>query len=245
MTRTPRDVSAVPGAGGPAVPHQAAYLAALRTGNRRSVFAVVERARTAGLDVAALYVDVVQPSLREIGRLWQAGEVTVAEEHLATAITQLVMAQVYTADAASVDAASVDAASAGDDTRCAVAACVDAEHHDIGLRMICDLLERDGWDTAYLGAGVPTTRLVHLVLERRPDAVLLSTSIAAHLPELGATIQAVRDATGAAAPFLVAGGRPFLDDPALAKHLGADATALDARSAVACLRARFPHANRA
>jgi hypothetical protein len=44
------------------------YLEALRAGERRH--ALVADARAAGLDLAALYLDVFQPALREIGRLW-------------------------------------------------------------------------------------------------------------------------------------------------------------------------------
>ncbi|HEU4630981.1 MAG TPA: cobalamin-dependent protein [Gemmatimonadaceae bacterium] len=204
------------------------YLAALRAGDRRRAFAVVEDARGQGLDVAALYLDVLQQSLREVGRLWQENEMTVAEEHLATAITQMVMARVHADVAADVTQGA----------RSLVAACADTERHDVGLRMVCDLLERDGWDVAYLGASVPAESLVHLVRERRPDAVALSASIAPHLPQLGTMIRCVREATGDAAPFILVGGRPFLDEPQLAHRLGADATAPDALAAVAILRER-------
>jgi hypothetical protein len=37
-----------------------------------------------------------------------------------------------------------------------VAACVSGELHEIGVRMLCDLLEMEGWNTIYLGANVPT-----------------------------------------------------------------------------------------
>ena len=199
----------------PAAAACGAYLAAIRAGDRRRAFQVVDEARTAGLALDAIYMEVLQPALREIGRLWQENAITVADEHLATAITQAAMARAYE-----------QAVTWGDDAGpTLVAACADTERHEVGLRMLCDLLECEGWSTSYLGATVPVEALAAMVRERRPD-----------LPRLRAMVQAVREAT-APAPLVLVGGRPFLADPALAARLGADLTAPDAAAAVALLRA--------
>ena len=208
---------------------QAAYLAAIRAGDRRRAFAVVAEAQMCGLEMGALYLHVLQPAMQEVGRLWQENEMSMAEEHLATAITQMVMARAVNEAADPVVPT----------TWSLVAACAESEQHDVGLRMVCDLLEQEGWDVAYLGATVPRESLAGLVRERRPHAVILSASITSHLPQLQGMIESVREAAGDTAPFIMVGGRPFLDDTGLAQRLGADATAHDAMLAVACLRERF------
>ncbi len=205
------------------------YLDALRAGDRRQALAVVEEARGAGLDLSALYLDVFQPALREIGRLWQENEISVAEEHLATAVTQIAMGRLYT------EFCMVT----GRSGRTLLAACTETEKHEIGLRMICDLLELEGWDATYLGAAVPPDSLVAMVLRDRPDVLALSASITPHLPQLRSVIQAVRAATGEAVPYILVGGRPFLDDDTLAQQVGADAMARDTPAAVERLRERF------
>jgi methanogenic corrinoid protein MtbC1 len=117
-------------------------------------------------------------------------------------------------------------------TRLLVAACADSERHEVGLRMLCDLLELEGWDTIFLGASVPVADLVALIRQRRPHVVALSASLEPHLPRLAETIRAIRE--GVATPPLIAvGGRPFVDDPTLAQRVGADVTARDAAEAVA------------
>ncbi|MGI8546744.1 MAG: cobalamin B12-binding domain-containing protein [Gemmatimonadaceae bacterium] len=205
------------------------YLDALRAGDRKQALAVVEEARGAGLGLSALYLDVFQPALREIGRLWQENEISVAEEHLATAITQIAMGRLYTEFCMAT----------GRSGRTLLAACTETEKHEIGLRMICDLLELQGWDTTYLSAAVPPDILVGMVLRDRPDVLALSASIAPHLPQLRSVIQAVRAATGEAVPYILVGGRPFLDDDTLAQQVGADAMARDTQAAVERLRERF------
>jgi methanogenic corrinoid protein MtbC1 len=205
------------------------YLAALRAGDRRRAFALVDEARQAGLGIGAIYVDVFQPALREIGRLWQENALSVAEEHLATAITQAAMAhlygQVYRWETRSA--------------RTLIAACLDTERHEVGLRMICDLLECEGWDTTYLGATVPMGSLVTMVRQRPPDVLALSATLPPHLPRLRTAIAAVREALGTEAPLVLVGGRPFVEDPSLAERVGADLTAPDARAAVSLLLQRM------
>jgi methanogenic corrinoid protein MtbC1 len=206
-----------------------AYLAALRDGDRRQAFHVLDGALDAGTELSGLYLEVVQPAMREIGRLWQENKVTVAEEHLATAITEAAMNRLF------------ERVFDWRDTRTPrlLAACAAEERHQLGLRMLCDLLEMEGWETTYLGASVPIESLVHLVQARTPDAVAISATIAPHLPRVRDAISAIRAAPLARQPLIVVGGRAFHGDPALAERIGADLTALDAADAVLALDERL------
>lgn len=207
----------------------AAYLRALLDGDRRRAAEITAEARAGGLDVRTLYMEVFQPALREVGRLWAENRITVAEEHLATAITQSLMAQLY----------GEMFHQARPQRRSLIAACVDAERHEMGLRMVCDLLELEGWDTVYLGATVPVESLVQMVRQRKPDVVALSVALAPHLPRLKHAVQALRSRLDDPAPLIMVGGRPFVDDPGMVQYTGADLTATDAAEAVDRLQERF------
>jgi MerR family transcriptional regulator, light-induced transcriptional regulator len=203
------------------------YLEAIRAGNRQRAFALVDRASAAGLDLRVLYLKVFQPALREIGRLWQANQLTVAEEHLATAITQSAMVRLYTQHEMPPGTGPTF-----------LAACADSERHEIGLRMLCDFLDMESWHTLYLGASVPAASLLSMIRARQPNVVALSASITSHLSSLQAMISAVRQVT-TKPPLIIVGGRPFLEQPQLARKLGADFTAGDAGEAAALLKARL------
>ena len=209
---------------------RARYLEAVLSGSRREAFGVVDLARQAGLGIRALYLDVFQPAMREVGRLWQENRITVADEHLATAITQAAMARLYE----ELFHASPEPGPL------LVAACADQERHELGLRMICDVLEMEGWDTVFLGASVPVEDLVRMVRARRPQVVALSASIAPHVARVREAIRAIREAEPHGAPLIAVGGRAFADDPALAERLGADLTARDALQAAELLKEKFP-----
>jgi methanogenic corrinoid protein MtbC1 len=205
------------------------FLDAIVAGNRRRAFEVADGAQAAGMDIRALYLQVFQPALREIGRLWQQNRITVADEHLATAITQAAMARLYERLFASVTGQGP----------LLIAACADSERHEVGLRMVCDILEMDGWDTVFLGAAVPMPDLVRMVCQRRPQVVALSASIGPNLARVEAAIRAIRSECGAAQPLIAVGGRPFAADPGLASRMGADLTAVDAAEAAERLKERF------
>ena len=212
--------------------HYAEYLAAIRSGDRRRAFQVIDTARDAGLDLAGIYLGIFQPALREIGGLWQNNELTVAEEHLATAITEAAMARAY-------ERAFTWRT---DGSRTLIAACADVERHEVGLRMLCDLLDLEGWRTTYLGSTVPIDSLATMVLRLRPNVVALSVALSPHLPRLRLMIAAIRSTLGDEQPLIIVGGRPFLDDPSLAERLGADLTAPNAVDAVRLLGERVSRA---
>lgn len=201
------------------------YLEAVRAGERRRAFEVIDAARESGLGMRELYLGVFQPALRRVGELWQENLLSVAEEHLATAITQTAMLRVFG-----------DSPLPEDDGPLLVAACAETERHEIGLRMLCDFMDVEGWRTVFLGATVPRESLVELVARRRPEVVALSAALPPHLPALRETISEVRAAAGDSPPFVLVGGRPFLERPDLAKLLGADGTASDAAEAAELLR---------
>jgi methanogenic corrinoid protein MtbC1 len=205
------------------------YLDAILAGSRREAFGVIELARAEGLGIRTLYLDVFQPAMRDIGRLWQENRITVADEHLATAITQASMARLY----------EELFRGSPEPGPLLVAACADQERHELGLRMICDVLEMEGWDTVFLGASVPVEDLVAMVKERRPEVVALSASITPHLARVRQAVQAIREAMPEDGPVIAIGGRAFAGDAALAERMGADLTAKDAVEVAERLKERF------
>jgi MerR family transcriptional regulator, light-induced transcriptional regulator len=205
----------------------AGYVDAVVAGDRHRAFAEVENALRDGLSLRVLYLEVFQPALREVGRRWETGALSVAQEHLATAITQTAMSRL---------AAELfrRAPAGGPSVR---AACVETERHDVGLRMLCDLLELEGWTTRFLGSTVPPPDLVRMAQEMHPDVIALSASLPPSLMAVRTLTSELRR-LGPPAPLILVGGRPFLGHPELAAKIGADLTAQDAGEAVDHLKRR-------
>jgi len=100
-----------------------------------------------------------------------------------------------------------------------------------------DFLEADGWDVRYLGAATPGVEIDRMAREVLPDAVCLSTTLTTHLPNVATVIAALR--ASPKPPFTLVGGRAYGGDPAVARHVGADAFAADASEAAVVLRQAF------
>ena len=49
----------------------------------------------AGISIRDIYLNILQPVQREIGNLWHANKISVAQEHYCTGLTQLAIAQLY------------------------------------------------------------------------------------------------------------------------------------------------------
>lgn len=195
------------------------YLDALLVGDRFTASRMILKAVEQGTPVKEVYLHVFQSSQKEIGRLWQNNQISVAQEHYCTAATQLVMSQLY----------PYLFASAKKGPRL-VAACVSGELHEIGARMVADFFEMDGWDTYFLGANTPTESILRTIDERHPDFLAISATMTFHLERVRELITAVRQ-SGLKVRVMV-GGYPFNIAPNLWQSIGADAYAGDAQSAV-------------
>lgn len=221
-TADPIDQSSSIDPGAPRSALAGEYLAALLAMDRGEALQLISNALDDEVPLDELYLDVFQPVQREVGRLWQTNRISVAVEHYCTAATQLAMAQLYPRVFATPKSGQR-----------LVAAGVGGDLHEIGIRMVSDLLELDGWTSVFLGTNVPSGHVAESLAEQRASLLALSVTLAAHLSEAAALIQKVRSHPGCADVRILVGGRPFLVAPELWRQIGADATAPDARRTVA------------
>ncbi len=192
-------------------------LASNRTGASQLIMAAVKDNQ---IPVQDIYLKVFQPCQREVGLLWQTGRISVAQEHFCTAATQLCMSQLYPYTFSSKKNGKVS-----------VITCVQGELHEVGVRMVADLLEMNGWDAFYLGANVPTDSVLKFIEEKQPDMIGISATITGHLPQVKELIQKVREIEKQHI-FIMVGGYPFNISPELYLELGADAHSTDAKLAI-------------
>ena len=205
----------------------APYLAALLAGDRDAAVRVaLEEGLARGLAVPDLYLGVIQPAQFRIGDLWQENRLMVAQEHVATAISQLVLALAYPA-----------LPCAPSNGKRVLVACAEDELHDLGARMAADFFEMAGFDVRYLGANLPTDSLVGMVREDPPDLVALSVTMAFHLDAARAAVRRLR--AGAGDRIHVAlGGQAFTWAADLPAQLGADVyggSIVDALASARCV----------
>ncbi|AUX42341.1 hypothetical protein SOCE26_037710 [Sorangium cellulosum] len=197
------------------------YFDAVREGDRARALRLILASTEEGTPVKDIYTHVVQPCQYEVGRLFHLKQLSIAEEHYFTAVTQMLLSQLYPL---TVSAARVD--------RRLVSTAVEGNLHELGARFVADFFEMAGWDTFYLGANTPTEHVLREVARRKADVLAVSAALSDHLPGVRALIRAARDDDVCREVVLLVGGQPFRMVHHLWRRLGADGWAPSAEGAV-------------
>ena len=72
-----------------------AYADAVRAGDPHAAAIAIQDAAAGGLSTVRIQSRVSAPAMRAIGELWERGAMTIAQEHLATAVSHQVLAQLH------------------------------------------------------------------------------------------------------------------------------------------------------
>jgi MerR family transcriptional regulator, light-induced transcriptional regulator len=202
-------------------PKATAFEASLLAGNQIEALAIMDRCMDNGQSLVDVKFHVIRSALYSIGAKWQANQVTVAHEHMATAIAQSVMTLVL-----------LQSPLPAPNGKRALLACVEGNHHAVGLRMVADAFQLAGWDVQYLGSNVPTSALVLQTVEWKPDLVGLSVSFAQQLRVVRDIMEKLKERLSSARPAVIIGGLATNRFERLANLVGADAYGADAQAAV-------------
>jgi MerR family transcriptional regulator, light-induced transcriptional regulator len=159
------------------------FLAALIAGDGAACTRLTEQALAQGVDILGVYEGLYRPALYRVGELWCEHRLSVASEHLATAITEGLMNRLYPR--------VINPRRVG---RKALLTTVAGELHQVGVKMAADVFERHGWDALFPGVGLSAEDLLAALARQRPDVLGLSYSVCLHRDVLKAMLAAIRTA---------------------------------------------------
>jgi MerR family transcriptional regulator, light-induced transcriptional regulator len=200
--------------------HQEVFLQALLAGDRNAARTIAFEAFSMTESLSDVYVELFQESLYEIGRLWESNRISVAQEHVATAITQYVMANLYPC-----------AKPAKPFQGKGIITGVEGELHQVGSHMVADMLETQGWDIRFLGVNIPHQVILQMIKEFRPTLVGISATMVLKVPTVRDLIKDIRNHfLPEDTPRILVGGSAFRSLPDVFREIGADGYAYDLRS---------------
>jgi methanogenic corrinoid protein MtbC1 len=203
------------------------FLQALIHGQKDKVLELGKEAVGSVDDVVDFYLYVLQPAMYVVGGMWERGEISVAKEHLASALVNRLMSLQY------IELFGPQREKRGR----AVVSTTTNEYHEIGAIMVANSLELDGWEVEYLGSNMPKEDLLDFVFAYQPDILALSVAMSFNLESTQSIINSIASWPEGKRPKIMAGGLAFRDLPDLATRLGADGYAEDCRKAVQLARA--------
>lgn len=141
-------------------------------------------------------IEIVQPTLIEMGEAWHRGELPIAVEHYAT---QYCMQHLM---------GMISGAMPPFHNGTIVAACAPGEMHQIGLLMLVVMLRWRGWDVKYLGPDLKLERMEEALGPLHPRMLLFTATrqeSAAALAELPTVLKNFPHPQ----PVVVLGGQAF------------------------------------
>lgn len=207
--------------GNPFSEEAAKYLDFLVYGDKKSAQQLIMELVNNGATIKDIYTHIFQVTQKETGRLWQIGKINVAQEHLITAATQLIMSLLYPYLFSTVNKGKK-----------VLVACIEGEMHEIGARMVADFFEMEGWNSYYVGANTPKNSLINTILSFKPDVIAISVTMVFNLSAVTELINELKAIESLKNTKIIVGGYPFLIANNLWKTVGADGCGCDGKNAI-------------
>ncbi|MDU2063918.1 MAG: cobalamin-dependent protein [Sporomusaceae bacterium] len=147
---------------------------------------VFQTARAEYDSLLDFYEEIVKTVMYYIGRQWQQGKISAAQEHIATASASQVMAVLFAR-------AMLETLPSAETVRPrAVIFATAKEYHELGAKMAADILFLKGWDVTFMGSNVPSRDVEGVLRQIEPKLLGISVTLSDHLPDTKQIITSLR-----------------------------------------------------
>lgn len=197
------------------------YLRAIQKGAFAQASQTVQTALQKGMTPTNIYDNVFTPALREVGKMWETGKMTVAQEHLATGITEYcrtLIANSPSQTALPSAPAKVLLTNAGNN------------QHTLGVNLLCDVFRWHGWQVYPLITPLPEEQIAQAAKLYGVDLVCLSVALPGQIARAVNAIKILRESQYKG--LIEIGGAAFQNNESAANITGADFLGLSAESTV-------------
>jgi methanogenic corrinoid protein MtbC1 len=184
---------------------------ALLDGSAEDLSALLVGQHLRGQSVGRLADGLLCPSMRRVGDLWHAGELSVAQEHVATRTALVALRSLQ---------ASLQVSAGGERGR-ALCCAVEDDFHELPLRLAALTLEAAGLAVFDLGPSTPFSALAEAVHRFRPGLVCVSSTVLLRLDRAAYEYAGFQKAARRAGASVVLGGAGFSGE-GVRKRLPAD-----------------------
>ncbi|HEX8476671.1 MAG TPA: B12-binding domain-containing protein [Pyrinomonadaceae bacterium] len=177
------------------------FFNAIIDGRDGVAMAVMLQAYLQGKSLVNVIDETVTTVMHRIGGLWHVGDLSVADEHLATrtAIRAL-------------EAMSVSVRRRYTEGRLAICCAAEDELHELPILCAQILLENEGWRVKNFGANTPFFALAEAVEKHRPNLVCISSTTLLSLERSSREYMQFYVAARACGARIVLGGSGFSDE---------------------------------
>ncbi|ADL50407.1 helix-turn-helix domain-containing protein [Clostridium cellulovorans] len=187
------------------------YLEYLLKGDSKKARKFILSLHEEGIKIDYIFFNILDKVLKNVGILWEKGIIDVWKEHFISEVTIDVMKEIkFREENRNHKSISIIALNPG------------SELHNIGLRMISDILELEGYHVIYLGSNVPVQSLIKGIEIENPKFIAISVTLEHHIDSAIYMISAIKNYFGKSSPKIVIGGSAFINYDKVCERTGAD-----------------------
>ncbi|MFA9378193.1 MAG: cobalamin-dependent protein [Lachnotalea sp.] len=197
------------------------YMQYLLEGEKSKATILLLEAIRKGEAIKSIYLNILERTLKEVGRLWETNRIDITHEHYFSEATKEIMAYINIAKPVQEK-----------NGHTLISFSIGGEHHNIGIRMVTDFMEMDGWDTYFLGTNVPSQCLIKAIEYYNADIILISATMYYNLDSVSNLIDTIRSSHLIKTPKILVGGLAFNYDRTLWKKIKADGYSYNATDCV-------------
>lgn len=173
---------------------------AMISGSEEEVANIVIKAFLEGKDLSLIFDEMLSAELELVGREWKRGNVSVAEEHLATRCTSYALYKLRTV-----------IPNPEKINRLAFTCAVEGDHHGLATELSRMVFESCGWSVLNFGPNTPFFSLKDECLKEKPDIICISASLLPDFDRLAADYSSFRSMIDKETK-IVLGGHGFDDE---------------------------------
>ncbi len=139
----------------------------LKKGDSKELAARIVNQQVLGVSLCSLLDNAIAPAMWAIGRMWEAGELDISQEHLCSQTLRDALAVVGSHLTAKINQPEP----------VAIGCCCGTEYHDLASMMIALVLRESGYDAKSLGGILPVANLLRAIDNFKPDLIWVSYSV--------------------------------------------------------------------
>lgn len=151
--------------------------------------------------LSEIFDEVLAPAMVRIGELWMAGEVSVAQEHLASRAALCGLHRLRSVLPVAEPNGKVS-----------MCCTIEGDFHELPTHFMQIALEHEGWEVINFGANMPLFSLGEEVCKHSPDLICISSSILTNLDYQSREFKNLSEKTSKLNIPMMLGGNGFCDE---------------------------------
>jgi len=188
---------------------------------KEKAYQVIFDAIDSGISTKDLYINVFQKTQYELGRLYQLNKITKEEEYYVTTSTQNLISIISKNDILEKKK-NITIITTG----------ISEDLHELGIKMVSDFFNLEGWKTFYLGINIPNKDIIEAVINKKANILAVSVTLPYHIENLIVLIKEIKSNEKLNHLKIIVGGYPFNSLPNLWKQINADGYAENAQKSI-------------